>query len=552
MKLVLKSIRVLPGVLALVVPVLLSGQNLVAAPSTEVAPSSDLVIPLAAGERIWSGIVKDGHKMPYPTGYRYDLYANNQDNQLQPLLLGNKGLWIWSEEPYAFEISDKRIIISNARGEVRHGRAGNSLADARNAAASEFFPASGTMPDAFLFSKPQYNTWIELTYHQNQDDVLKYAQAIIDNGFEPGVLMIDDTWQEDYGLWKFHPGRFPDPKDMMARLHRMGFKVMLWICPFVSADQAQLMRPLLKDKALLMRKTTDATTWKTATDPALIKWWNGYSAVLDFTNPAAIAWFNAALDHLVKDYGVDGFKFDAGDMQFYPPDALSMESATPNRHCELFARFGLRFPLNEYRACWKMAGQPLAQRLHDKSHSWDDVRKLIPHMLTEGLAGYTFSCPDMIGGGNYISFLDGAVVDQELVVRSAQIHALMPMMQFSVAPWRVLDARHLEAIKQAMKTRDQFTPLILDLARESATSGAPIVCPMEYVFPNQGFEGVRDQFMLGDAILVAPMDKAGITRQVVLPKGKWLGDDGKVLQGGETHALDVPLTRIPWFRLVVD
>lgn len=39
--------------------------------------------------------------------------------------------------------------------------------------------------------------------------------------------MIDDNWQEDYGKWDFHPGRFPNPKAMIDSLHQMGFKVML-------------------------------------------------------------------------------------------------------------------------------------------------------------------------------------------------------------------------------------------------------------------------------------------------------------------------------------
>ena len=402
-----------------------------------------LEINLLPGEKLWSGVIKEGSKMPLSDGYHFDFYANNQSNQTQPLLLSNKGLYVWSEEPFRFEIKGNKIILSNILGEIEQGRNGNSLAEARKFASDNFFPASGKMPDEMLFSKPQYNTWIELTYNQNQVDVLKYAQAIIDNGFEPGVFMIDDTWQEDYGLWNFHPGRFPDPKKMIEQLHQMGFKVMVWVCPFVSADQAVIVREIMKGKGFLLQKTTENHTWEKATDPAIIKWWNGYSALLDFTNPAAINWFNAQLDRLVVEFGVDGFKFDAGDMNFYQPDALSRESATPNKHCELYAKIGLRFPLNEYRACWKMAGQPLAQRLHDKSHNWQDVSKLIPDMLTEGLVGYTFSCPDMIGGGEYTSFLDLKNIDQLQVVRSAQIHALMPMMQFSVAPWRILDEASL-------------------------------------------------------------------------------------------------------------
>lgn len=515
--------------------------------STLAFSQSTLKIDLLPGEKIWSGIIKDGQKMPYVNGYKYDFYANNQDNQIQPLLLGNKGLWVWSEEPFAFEVQEDKIIISKAKGEVKSGHSGISLAEARKYASANFFPASGKMPDELLFSKPQYNTWIELTYNQNQADVLKYAQAILDNGFSPGILMIDDTWQEDYGKWNFHPGRFPNPKQMMDQLHRMGFKVMLWMCPFVSADQTMILQKLMKDKAFLMQQRPDKLSWEKATDPAMINWWNGYSALLDFTNPTAVKWFNDQLNRLVNEYSVDGFKLDAGDMNFYPADALPMVPSSPNRQCELYAQFGLRFPLNEYRACWKMAGQPLAQRLHDKNHNWEDVQKLIPHMITEGLAGYTFSCPDLIGGGNWVSFLDPKTFNQDIVVRSAQIHALMPMMQFSVAPWRILDAEHLEAVKKAVKIREKFTPTILELARKSAKTGDPIISSMEYSFPNQGYEEVIDQFMLGENILVAPIDMDGTSRAVILPKGKWIGDDGKTYKGGKTYPQEVPIDRIPYF-----
>lgn len=511
--------------------------------------SQELEIKLLPGELVWSGVIKDGHKMPYPAGYTYNFYANNQENQLQPLLLGNKGLWVWSEEPFTFQILSDRIIITHAKGEVKYGHSGKTLADAQKHASENYFPASGRLPDEWLFSRPQYNTWIELTYNQNQADVIRYAQSILDNGFQPGVLMIDDTWQEDYGKWNFHPGRFPDPKGMTDQLHRMGFKVMVWVCPFVSADQAMVMRTLMKDKALLMKKTPEKPTWEKAADPAMIKWWNGYSALLDFTNPAAVNWFNSQLETLQKEYGVDGFKFDAGDMNFYPADALSKVPVTPNRQCELYAQFGLQYSLNEYRACWKMAGQPLVQRLHDKNHTWEDVQKLIPHMLVESLSGYTFSCPDLIGGGNWVSFLDPKTFNQDIVVRSAQVHALMPMMQFSVAPWRILDKAHLDAVKKALAIRQKFTPLIMDLAKQSARNGRPIISSMEYRFPGQGFENITDQFILGDNFLVAPVITEGTVRKVVLPKGTWTGDDGKTYKGGKTYEMIVPLDRLTYFEL---
>jgi alpha-glucosidase (family GH31 glycosyl hydrolase) len=85
-------------------------------------------------------------------------------------------------------------------------------------------------------------------------------------------------------------------------------------------------------------------------------------------------------------------------------------------------------------------------------------------MAAAGLLGHLFVCPDMIGGGLLGSFKPGVPVDQELFVRSAQVHALSPMMQFSVAPWRVLDKEHLALVKAAVELRQKFAPHILRMS----------------------------------------------------------------------------------------
>ena len=59
-------------------------------------------------------------------------------------------------------------------------------------------------------------------YNQNQEDILRYAHAIIDNGFPAGVLMIDDNWQRYYGNFQFKAERFPDAKAMIEELHALG------------------------------------------------------------------------------------------------------------------------------------------------------------------------------------------------------------------------------------------------------------------------------------------------------------------------------------------
>lgn len=253
---------------------------------------------------------------------------------------------------------------------------------------------------------------------------------------------------------------------------------------------------------------------------------------------------------MVTGLGVDGFKFDGGDMEYYPASGISYQDATPNKQCELWGTFGNYYPLNEYRAMWKRGGEPLVQRLRDKGHNWEDVQKLIPDMTAAGLLGYQFTCPDMIGGGEIGSFTSIEKIDQVLVVRSAEVSALMPMMQFSVAPWRILDKEYLEAVKKATALRARFTPYIVQLAKESAVSGEPIVRSLEYVFANQGFGKINDQFMLGSKYMVAPMVQNNYKRKVIFPKGTWKGDDGVSIKGPAVKEIQVPIDRLPVFELI--
>ncbi len=513
--------------------------------------ASALTLELAPDEKAWVGVIHDGHQMPFSVPYAFDMFGQNRSNQVQPLILTNKGQYVWSEEPYRFEITGQRISVSNTHGKLHSGRHGTNLRQVQQFARENFILPSGKIPDAMLFTAPQYNTWIELTYNQNQAAILAYARAINEHGLPVGVLMIDDTWQEDYGLWKFHPGRFPEPKKMMEELHAMGFKVMLWVCPFVSADQFSVMEKLKRQKALLEEDYFDALSQKTLRRPAMVSWWNGISAQLDFSNPKASRWLETQLDHLVQEYGVDGFKLDAGDFNFYPVNAITTQPITPNEQCRRFNEIGLKYPLNEYRAAWKMGGQPLAQRLADKRHAWSDLEKLIPQMTLLNLMGYTFSCPDMIGGGEFRSFLNADKIDQELFVRSAQCHALMPMMQFSAAPWRVLDQEHFDAVKKAVEIRQRNVPYLMQLVEESRKTNAPIVRSMEYEFPGLGYFDVKDQFMLGSRLLVAPVLSKGKSRTVILPPGKWTDDQGAKHEGGKLISIEVPLDRLPIFELEI-
>lgn len=503
-------------------------------------------IPSLPGEKWWGGMVALGSKMPFEGEMRlFNLASENMNNQNVPLLISSEGRYLWSDKPFAFKIENGNLQIFSDYEQVNPVVAGKTLKEAFLNASAKHFPPSGKLPEADFFSKPQYNTWIELMYNQNQNDILKYADNVLKHEFPTGVFMVDDNWQKYYGNFEFKPERFPDPKGMVERLHKQGFRIMLWICPFVSPDSPEFRELQAKGYLIKQKGTKNA---------AIIPWWNGYSACYDLSNPAAAEHLKGELQKMQREYGIDGFKFDAGDIDHYRNPALEYfdKNATSVEMCQYWAKMGLNFSYNEYRAGWKMGGEALVQRLGDKDYSWNAVKLLIPDMIAAGLMGYAYTCPDMIGGGQFGSFLniDQTKLDQELIVRSCQVHALMPMMQFSVAPWRILDEKHLAICRDYAHLHEKMGSYILELAHHAAKTGEPIVRHMEYAFPHQGFTTCKDQFMLGDKYLVAPILTKVNTRKVSLPKGTWKDDTGKIFRGPKVIEVTAELERLPYYERI--
>ncbi len=513
--------------------------------STEIKPLTGEKWYGAFTAKAWCNTpLKDIRFQPFEANTAKKDLNDNLGNQAAPLLISNLGRYVWSNEPFAFELKEGNLILYSDVEKLDAVLAGKTLRDAYLAAKDKYFPASGKTPNPLMFKMPQYNTWIELGNNQNQKDIINYADNVLKNGFPTGVFMIDDNWAKYYGSFEFDANTFPNPKGMMDYLHAKNFKVMLWITPFVSPDGKEF-RELASNGCLVLKKGSK--------EPALINWWEGYSACLDLTNPKAIDWLKAQLKNLQTKYGVDGFKFDAADFLFYKKGTgqyiNEATNTTGEKQAEMYGKLGAEFDFNEFRACWKNGNQPLAQRLQDKGFSWDDLKILVPDMISAGLIGHPFTCPDMIGGGLLSVFekIDLNTFDQELMIRSAQIQALMPMMQFSVTPWRVLDEKHLAICCETALLHAKMGDYIYELAAKAAQDGEPIVRHLEYSFPNQGFESCNDQYMLGDKYLVAPMVDRGDTRNVKLPKGNWIDDLGKKYKGGQTVKMNVPLNRLVYF-----
>ena len=287
-------------------------------------------------------------------------------------------------------------------------------------------------------------------------------------------------------------------------------------------------------------------------------WWNGPSYILDVTNEDAVSWFHSKLKALQDEQGIDSFKFDAGEVKWFPFCAYqTAESWTnPNMYTLLYAEnIGFKADeerrMQEVRVGFRTQHLPIFVRMMDKNSNWswdNGLKTLIPHVLTFGLIGYPFVLPDMIGGNGY-----KGMPDRELFIRWLQVNVFMPALQFSYVPWQY-DSETVEISKKMVNLHEQFAPRIIELAEEAVETGHPINRPIWWISPkDETAQKIDSEFLLGNTILVAPILNQGETkRDIYLPAGNWRDEiNDEVLTGGEWHLnFKAELDQLPYFTKV--
>ena len=512
-------------------------------------------------EYFWGGEVLSATDMPINKDSKYSKdFRIDATNQMMPLFISNMGRYIWSDKSFRVWVENGELCFEgDAPFELYEG--GKTLRDAYLSAMEKHFPFEETrkngktLPREF-FKTAQFNTWIEFTYDPTQEGVLEYAHAIIDNGFDPGILMIDEGWHTRYGQWKFDFHKFPDPKAMIDELHALGFIVMLWVTPMVTADGVDFCK---STRALFNPESyNDLFLRNKEGKVALIEWWNGYSAILDLRKECDQKYLGEKLDFLMQEYGVDGFKFDGGSYYMYSHEA--MINGTPRDDHDQEAlniawnEFGAKYKFHEYKDTFKGGGKPTIQRLCDREHVWEGggINSLMPCAILQGLFGHPFICPDMVGGGSWTDdYQPNFKIDEELFIRMAWASALFPMMQFSRAPWKCLSKESYDIIVDAYKLHNSMSDEIIALVENAEKTGEPILRSLEYNDPHNGYATITDEFMLGKDILVCPVITKGTTKKkITFPQGKWQDDNGNIYNGRDVVELSTPLNKLLWFRRV--
>ncbi len=404
---------------------------------------------------------------------------------------------------------------------------------------------------------------------------LGYAQTTMALADEPQAqaaiqAFIDRCKAEDVPISAFHFGsgytsigpkryvfhwnraKFPDAPGLMRRFHEAGMHVV-----------ANL-KPCLLDDHPAYAAARDLFV-QDGEGPAVTQFWDGQGAHLDFTNPAAIRWWQDGVrDQILQsgidagwndnnEYGLwderarcDGFGHPVPLELMRPVQALLMTRATLEQ--QRASQPGLR-PFTITRA-----GCPGIQRYAqtwsgDNTTSWDTLRWNLRTGLGMSLSG-------MLNTGHDVGGFAGPAPDAELLVRWAQAGLLHPRFIMNSwkpdgvfnSPW--LHETALPAIRDAIRLRYRLMPYLYSLLHAAVDQGTPMIQPTFLQFDDDPrcFEDC-DELMLGPFLLAAPVVTPGEReRRAYLPKGPeaWFDfHSGTPHAPGTEAVLDAPLDRLP-------
>ena len=303
--------------------------------------------------------------------------------------------------------------------------------------------------------------------------------------------------------------------------------------------------------------------------PVVEQFWDGVGSHLDFTHPAVVAWWQKSLRDQVLDFGIDVGWNDNNEYAVMDDDAqchgfgdaLPMHRARP-LHGLLMTR--ATFEAQAAHASDKAeavftvtrGGPPGLQRYAqtwtgDNTTSWETLRWNIRTGLQMSLSG-------MFNIGHDVGGFAGPSPGPELFVRWVQACCLNPRMVMNSwkadgttnVPWLHPEVTH--HVAAAIRLRYTLMPYLWSLFERAHTHHEPIIRPTFYDFPDdeQCFADC-DDFMLGDALLVAPVVEQGATtRRVYLPQGPQAWFDfasGERFAAGQVHEVDAPLGTLPLF-----
>ena len=402
----------------------------------------------------------------------------------------------------------------------------------------EYTNITGKSPMMPLWS---FGTWMSRITYFSQQEGLEIARQLRAHKIPSDVIHFDTgwfgvDWQCDY---QFAKDRFEDPVKMLKQLAKDGFHTCLWQLPYFTPKNRFF--PEIIEKGLHVTNATGGMPYE--------------DAVLDFSNPETVSWYQEKIIGLLKQ-GVSTIKCDFGEAAPYNGFYHSGKGGLYEHNL---------YPLRYNKALWEaVEKQYPGEGIIWARSAWAGSQRYALHWggdaatnnigmlgdlrggLSFGLSGFSFWSHDM---GGFVTASPEDIYRRWLpfgfLSSHTRAHGAPP-----TEPWLISES-FTDAFRACAEMKYKLMPYVYAQAKDCSERGLPMVRALLVEFPEDpGAWLVEDEYMFGSQILVAPLMESGNSRTVYLPKGKWIDyQNGKVYEGGyQTIEAD----KIPAIILVRD
>ncbi|MFE2504314.1 glycoside hydrolase family 31 protein [Streptomyces rubiginosohelvolus] len=407
---------------------------------------------------------------------------------------------------------------------------------------------------------PQHARW----GFGSQEGVRRVVDGYRERGLPLSVLHLDIDHYDGHRVFTVDRERFPDLPALAKELRGDGVRLVSIVDPAVKAEPGDAVFDAgrgvgergayvrdARGRVVVGEVWPGACVYPDFTDPVVRDWWGslyeerlaqGFSGVWhDMNEPVSFAAFGdpslpRSARHVLE--GAGGDHREAHNVY-----ALAMARAgyegllrlRPEERPFLFSRSGWA-GMQRYGGTWS----------GDVSTGWQGLRASLSLVLGLGLCGVPYSGPDVGGFDGFPS--------PELYLRWFQLGAYLPLFRTHSAidagrrePWE-FGPEVLEHARAALVERERLHPYFVSLSQVARLTGAPYVRPVWWGAPgDRALRECEDAFLLGDALLVAPVLEPGVRRRAVrLPRGRWYDTaTGRAYEGPVQVLVDAPLSGVP-------
>ncbi|MCR5312509.1 MAG: alpha-xylosidase [Bacteroidaceae bacterium] len=367
-----------------------------------------------------------------------------------------------------------------------------------------------------------FGTWqSRITYFSEQEgrDVakklrdLKIPTDVIH--FDTGWFGVD--WQCDY---QFAKDRFKNPAKMLSDLKKDGYHVCLWQLPYFTPKNKYFKE--LIDKGLYIHNEKGQLPYE--------------DAVLDFTNPETVSWYQEKLAGLLKQ-GVGVIKADFGEaaplhngIYHNGKSGLYEHNLYPVRYNKA-AYDIIKQTNNGEGIIWARSAWAGSQRypLHwggDAATTNTGLQGDLRGGLSIGLSGFCFWSHDM---GGFVTKSPEKLyrrwIPYGFLTSHTRAHGV------DTEPW-LYNEDFINYYRKCAEMKYQLMPYIYTQAKICVDNGWPMQRALFLEFPDDpGAWMIEDEYMFGENLLVAPLLEETDERYVYLPTGnKWID-----YQTGQTY-----------------